>query len=406
MSYEASANGTKYAAVRLNPNSNDWIPLSQYSVERIIPTFHIFDPANNYISQKSKIPIRMRFDQQLSPNSIIKIYVNDQQIPLEKAPNGILSPIAPTIRNYYVPLTEGKNFIRVVATNEHQMTSYDTKTIIRQTAPAYHPKGNLYLLAVGVNQLEHLKGNNLDYAAQDASDMVKLMEAMEGKLYQTVHSYLYTDYTPKKPISDNIVNGLYDYLKYARKTDTVMIFLAGHGKSVSDNQYVFLTQDAKKYGDGNYIMSTVLRWSDINNALKNLVCRKVMILDTCYTGGVDIREQLNKNVENKIIVLTSTSKGQQASECKKYENGCFTYAIEQGLGKDLLADFSGDKKVSITELHVHVTKILNELDQNQKPDIILPGFGGILFFMCSLEIKLIISGFRGSGFLGFWVLGF
>jgi len=38
----------------------------------------------------------------------------------------------------------------------------------------------LYLLAVGVNQLEHLKGNRLDYAAQDASDMVKLMEANDS----------------------------------------------------------------------------------------------------------------------------------------------------------------------------------------------------------------------------------
>jgi hypothetical protein len=376
MNYEASANGSKYAAVRLNPNANDWIPLSEYSRERIIPTFHIFDPANNFISRQAKIPIRMRFDQELSPNSIINIYVNKQPVSLETAPDAPFTPVAPTIHSYYVPLTEGKNFIRVVATNEHQMTSYATKTIIRQTAPVYQPKGNLYFLAVGVNQLENITGNHLEYAAQDAKDMVRLMDAMEGKLYQKVHSHLYTDDTRKKPTSDNIVNALYDHLKYAGKQDTVMIFLAGHGESVSDNQYVFLTRDAKKYGNGDYLRSTVLRWSDINDALKNLHCRKVMILDTCYTGGVDIRGQLNRNIENRIIVLTSTQKGQQASECKQFQNGCFTYAITQGLGKDLRADFSGDKKVSITELHVHITKILNGLGNNQQPDIILPGFGG------------------------------
>jgi WD40 repeat protein len=383
MNYEASANGVQYAAVRLNPNANDWIPLSEYSIERIIPTFHIFDPANNFISRQAKIPIRMRFDQELSPNSIIKIYVNEQQIPLETAPYGIFTPTAPNrIRNFSVPLTEGKNFIRVVATNEHQMTSHDTITIIKQKARSYNPKGNLYLLAVGVNQMKHIPGNNLDFAAKDASDMVNLMHRMEGNLYKQVKSYLFTDDTPKKPTSDNIENALYDYFKPATADDTIMIFLAGHGVTVDKNQYVFLAQDAIKYGDGDYQRSTVLKWADITDSLKNRKCKKIIILDTCYTGGVDINELIPKDnfSKNKIIIFLSTSKGQTAKECKDQRNGCFTHAIKQGLGKDLPADSTRDKEVSITEIKDYAKKVLSSLTDDQMPDVILPGGGSNFIF--------------------------
>jgi len=403
LDYNSSPNGDKYAEVRFNNNNSVRKPLSDYRNKHkksdlfalppvvnavkppkrqiLPPTIHITSPDSIHYTKKSEIPIHIKLDEQASPITKINIFVNNKEIKYQKAPNRILDPIHKSIQQYYILLPHKKNIIRVTATNEDNLTSFDSITVYREMQNLPKPEGILYLISVGVNKLYHLKGNDLDYAANDAIDFARLMKVMKGKLYSDVKVYTYSDKSKEQPTSDIIENALYKYLKHAKKEDTVMIFLAGHGKSISDNQYIFLTRDARQDDNNDYMMSTVLKWSDINDALKNLSCRKVMILDTCYTGGIDIREQFTKGFNNNIIIFTSTKKGQMASECKQYENGCFTYAIEKGLGNNLFADLDKDNIVKITEMELYVSNELKKLTNNQQPDIILPagGSGFILY---------------------------
>jgi len=239
--------------------------------------------------------------------------------------------------------------------------------------------------------LDNIKNNDLDYAANDAKDIAKIMKKLEGKIYNKVNLYTYADKTENIPSLANIVDALYSLQKNASADDTVMIFLAGHGESLNKNQYIFITKDAEQYGSGEYKMSTVLKWANVNDALKNLKCTKLLFLDTCRGGSVDIlyllKHELSlstRDEQSKIILFTSTSQNQVAEECDQFSNGCFTYAIKKGLGEYLkdnnekmpADDNNKDNKITFIELVNYVIKVLEKITAGQKPDISTPN-GGI-----------------------------
>jgi len=397
--YNSSPNGDQYAAIRFNNNTFNWKPLSHYrsryktdnlyafesksECKKIeLPIIKILSPSNNHITQEKVITLEFKKNGVTSPIRHIKFYVNNQlENPLKHPPDiDFLSKRVDNTEKYLIYLPEEQNDIRVVITNEDNLTSFDAIRVFRKKENQ-PPKGKLYLISVGVNTLDHIKGNNLDYAANDANDIVSIMKSMKCKLYSDVITHVYTDYSINKPYSDILENALYDHTKSATANDTVMIFLAGHGVSIDKNKYVLLTRDAEKTGKNDYKISSVLKWADIIDAIKDLKCTILMIIDTCYTGGIDIQELIPKgNYENNIIIFTSTSKNQKASECEKYTNGCFTYAIKKGLGKTLPADLNNDKKVTITEIKDYtVSELEDKLLFKQTPTLIIPKAEGSNF---------------------------
>ena len=336
------------------------------------PGVEIQSPDNNYHTKDSRITVKVKIDSSSAPVNDIHIFVNDKEV--DKKVSDSLTFNKVVIKDYYVDLSEGKNLIKIVATNTNNLTAFDIVIVFREQEIQ---KGTLYFLSIGVNHLENISNNDLDFASKDARDMLDLMEKMKGKLYiyKEVKSTVFTDDSKNKPYSNVIEDALYNHFKQANDDDTVMIFLAGHGESIKSNQYIFLTRNAKKYGNGDYQMSTVLKWSSINAALKNLKCNKIIILDTCYTGGVDI-SSFSLNNSEKVILFTSTSQGQVASECREQQNGCFTYAIKKGFSDDLPADLNKDCDIKITELKDYVDGELKKMSLNQSPDIRLPSGGG------------------------------
>ena len=356
-------------------NENKKISLNkEYVLEKKPPVVKIQFPIKNQMINKSLIPLSVYVECLNATDNYnnILIYINGQQVQKKQATHEHKG--STTIYNYLVNLVENKNHIKVVVSDSNNFTSYDSITVFRV------PEGSLYFLSVGVNQLKKISNNNLDFATKDAIDMANLMKQMKGKLYKDVKAYVYTDESPEKPTADNIVDALYTKLGQATEDDTVMIYLAGHGVTINDNQYIFLSQDSKLIGSNNYQMSSVLKWSDINFALKNIKCTKIMILDTCFTGGVNIEPLLTETIKNKIIVFYSTSKSQRAKECQELKNGCFTHAIIQALSNEMPADKNLDNKVNITELKDFVYTQLIKTSPEQTPDISLP-VGGSNFIM-------------------------
>jgi len=339
------------------------------------PMVKIQSPKNDITVYKPQIKLSVKIESSDATTKYnnIKIEINDQEVQKKQGTQENFA--STTIQTYFVDLVENKNKIKVIVTDSNNLTSHDTITVFRASNDI---KGNLYFLSVGVNKLKQIPNNDLDFAAKDANDMANLMKQMKGKLYKDVNVYLYTDESSKKPTADNIVDALYTHLSQATKDDTVMIYLAGHGVTINDNQYIFLSQDSKMTGNQNYQMSSVLKWSDVNGALKNIKCTKIMILDTCFTGGVNIEPLLTETIKNKIIVFYSTSKSQRAKECVKFKNGCFTHAIIQALNNDMPADKNHDNKVYITELKDYVYTQLKQTSPEQTPDISLPVGGSNL----------------------------
>jgi len=360
-----------------------------YSVEneQQVPKIKILSPKNNHHTIKPEVLIEVNIDGRTSPIKEIAIYVNKKQIELKEGPVRIHDPFLYRIQNYYIPLNKRNNNIKIVATNENNLTNFDNITVVRDFIK---PKGTLYLLSIGVNELENIPNSKLDYAANDAIDIANLMNKMKGTLYKDVKTFVFTDISKnKKPYYKLIMNTMYNNLSYQNQSikedDTVMIFLAGHGVTKNYREYLFLPRDANISINGNYDMTTVIKWSEINNALYGLKCKKILILDTCYTDGVDMSYlMMSDKSKNKMIIFSSTSKKQKAEECKQYTNGCFTHALKLAITEGLTPgnEISKDGKLDISELKVFVTSKMAELGINQTPELSLPyGFSNLVFYV-------------------------
>ena len=106
----------------------------------------------------------------------------------------------------------------MVVTNQQNATAEALVSVFMARERTQGPKGSLYFLAVGVNHLEHIPGNDLDFPAKDAQDMARIMKQLRGRLFKQVHTTVFGDHGPKKPYSADIEDALYDIRKPSPRT--------------------------------------------------------------------------------------------------------------------------------------------------------------------------------------------
>ncbi|CAN2040651.1 Peptidase C14 caspase domain-containing protein [Candidatus Magnetomoraceae bacterium gMMP-15] len=346
-------------------------------IENAPPEVRILKPENGFKTASSMVNLEVKIDDTRAAIRDIAIYVNGSQV-LASNERRVSDPFGGGIKRFSVPINDLRNQIMVQVTNIHNARASSIVEVLRKTIIAQ--KGNLYFLGVGVNKLKNIPLNDLDFPAKDAQNMADLMIKLRGKLFKNVYTYVFSDFSDNEPISWDIEDAL-DELSNANKKDTVMIFLAGHGVTTQNNQFIFLTRNAKRYGNGSYKTSSVLQWQSIYNALKMIDARRIVLLDTCYAGSVDMQDILKKGSDNHIAIISSSSGSETSLESKKLGNGLFTYAILKGLGRGLPADTVKDGKVELTELISYVRAEVKKINPNQTPNIALPiGMDNTPFF--------------------------
>ena len=357
-----------------------------YSIKQIAefapPKVTILKPDNNLSTSKEAITLEVQIESSKAPIKDIALYVNGRQV-LTKDRRITDLRNQGRVQRYAVPLEVDLNNIKVQVTNVKNASSAAFLSIVRKAVgSSIKSQGDLYFFAVGVNHLDNIKSNDLDFPAKDAQDMAKLMQSLQGRLFKKVHTFIYSDLSANPPISSDIVDGLYQ-LHQAGQKDTVMIFLAGHGYTTEQNSFIFLTRNAKQYGNGTYYMSTVLRWANIFEVLHNINARRIVFLDTCYSGGVNISELIKRGSDSNLVILTSSKADQTSKESIKYQNGYFTHAIRKGLGPGLPADGYKDGEVNISELFSFVQGEVRKISHNtQTPVMFIPtGADGYPFFV-------------------------
>jgi hypothetical protein len=72
-------------------------------------------------------------------------------------------------------------------------------------------------------------------------------------------------------------------LKQAKETDTVLLFIAGHGFNDGPN-YRFLATNAEWAG-GALRGSTVVPWYALQEAVETAKGRRILLIDTCHAGN-------------------------------------------------------------------------------------------------------------------------
>jgi WD40 repeat protein len=343
------------------------------------PEIRILMPEDGFETTQERINLEISIDKASAEINDIAIYVNNRQM-LSPQNRRLNNPFGGVRKSYTIRLEPGKNKVKAEVRNSRHATAASVISVIRKAALSQAIKGDLYIMSIGVNELKHIPYNNLKFPAKDAVDIVNVMKTMKGKLFKSVHATIFSDYSDQKPISTDIEDELYT-LRNATKNDTVMLFLAGHGVRLNDREYIFLTRNAKMRPNNSYRMSTVLKWSKVIDAFRKINARRIVFLDTCYSGNVNATEMAKMGSDSEIVIFSSSTGYETSQELDKLQNGIFTHAICKGLTHGIPADMTKDNEVDINELAAYVKTEVKRHNPEQTPNLAAPNGVSFPFFL-------------------------
>jgi uncharacterized caspase-like protein len=214
-------------------------------------------------------------------------------------------------------------------------------------APGNAARGDLYLVSIGVNQYPFLD-QDLKYAKQDAQAFHAWVLQNHAADFNAVHAFLLHDTAPDKPTKRRI-EAVLEELKSAKPEDTVILFMAGHGKNIGPDYY-FLSSDAEADG-GHLATGTAVHWQKIQHSLAQAAGLRLLVVDTCYAKGAFNPTLVNNASAARIAVFSATENANYvAEEQAGLGHGVFTYSLLQGLqGRADSKDWP-DKKIALHEL--------------------------------------------------------
>lgn len=197
----------------------------------------------------------------------------------------------------------------------------------------------IHSLCVGVNKFQDKYFQDLKYAKNDASELNNLIESKFGKGDSRI---ILTDRTATK---NKVLDSLRKIKESAKIEDTVFIFMATHGEFIKGEKltdYYIIVNDTEDGSEQNLIKSSI-SMEEIKNLVTGIKAeKKVIFIDTCYSGGMsrreryrvppNIRENIFKNFESEnFIIITSSQANQTSYESEKLKHGVFTHYLIKGL---------------------------------------------------------------------------
>jgi hypothetical protein len=234
---------------------------------------------------------------------------------------------------------------------------------VRVTRVLEAPKPErLLALCVGVSDYRDPAVQDLKYAHRDAEGLAQEL----GKQRRNYASTRVTALTNERATRAAIQQGLDGLVAEATKSDTVILFFAGHGTTSGPRSFYFTPYDFKE-GDA----TTALAWTEVVQRLARLSeksKRVLVLLDACRSGSTANNEELAKVAltANAGVMLLASCKGSETSLelGKPLEHGAFTLAVLEAMtGR---ASGSADSPVTMLDLFVYVVRRVRELTKNQQ----------------------------------------
>jgi WD40 repeat protein len=342
------------------------------------PKIKISFPPRGDSGSPDKIRLKIAAQKRSLPMQSYTVFVNN--IPVTPSAERHLPDTERDtfMREMEVPFFDDENKVRVEVFNGTSL-GFAESVYHGSDKPPQIIKGDLYLLAFGVNDFENMPKNNLAYAALDAEKIADCFKKGAGKVFKRVFVKVISDQSEHLPTKRNIINS-FSFIKKSKAQDTVIVFLASHGLSDHDGNYYFVPRDAQA-NDVKMILetgvrgsivpnvnpSTLIHWEAFFDALRSVPGKRLLVVDTCQAknieGTFDIHSLAKRSVSSSFAIFAASKGSEESQEYPQGKQGLFTYALLEGLsGK---GDGNKDGRVSLSELYTFATEFV-EVNRNQE----------------------------------------
>lgn len=192
-------------------------------------------------------------------------------------------------------------------------------------------KPKIYLLTVAA---EDYPVKPLNFAIDDVEGFKTVLTAgLNPEFDEVVPHEAREEQTLKSALTSSIKQYRARLEKIVKPEDLLILFVAGHGKSVRGNYYFIPPDPALAQGNRNDVIQQVgIPWADFM-ALSTLQCRKICFLDTCYSGAAleDMKDLRRPADRNRFLLISSADANETAGEDATFGHGYFTYYLLKGM---------------------------------------------------------------------------
>ncbi|OSM02018.1 putative peptidase C14, caspase catalytic subunit p20 [Magnetofaba australis IT-1] len=232
----------------------------------------------------------------------------------------------------------GRNALRAVVAGWQDLLGQSDERIIDASsggAPA-----NFYIAGVGINEYQGPElALNFSVADAQAFTEAYLKHTKGGGQVQSVRTLFLDQQADRSHITEQLAK----FRLTTKPTDTVMVFLSGHGKVVGGEWY-FLPYEATSLRNDYEITKVGVSASTLGAHLVAIPAQQVvLIIDACQSGAVvdhfnhaaqQRRMLRGLSQDTGVHVLAATRADQLAPEFGDLGHGLFTYTLLFGLKQD------------------------------------------------------------------------
>ncbi|NND98976.1 MAG: hypothetical protein HKN47_16790 [Pirellulaceae bacterium] len=297
----------------------------------------------------------------------LSLWLDDHRLAQWRYPQ---SPYAKKIFISEAILREGRNQL-IARAYTQQGVRGDSDARVLAGPAGTEPR--LFALAIGINEYSKLAPSgsdrsgdltSLNYATRDAMAFEMVMASQQKGFAQVATVPLFNDQAKR----DEILRYFQTMREWLKPNDQMVLFFAGHGYAkreggsyipstltliTSDTQIDALESTGVPFARSTGSSSGGINAFTLFDAIANLKCRKLVILDACHSGGAtEFIRSLTPDLNVGPTVMVAAQGNEKAWESKQKLHGIYSYSIVKSLTEDFgRADVDQDGKLSALEMH-------------------------------------------------------
>jgi hypothetical protein len=320
-------------------------------------------PKNYYESEKEEVTIAVRAEE--NANGVGRVYLYHNARPIDAKIRGVTVRRKGDVTEFTLPLLQGANQFIAAARDRDNASEGRSESMTVYYRPKLYPKPDLHLVSIGVSAYQD-QNIRLGSPNADAKAIADIFKTVSPTIYGKVKVHLLTD---GKATKKAVLESLAGLLEATKRTDTVVIFLAGHGDT-DRGMYYYLPFDADITG----IKESCVSLTDLSGIIEKMPANRIaLFLDTCQSGeavkglgmvamsrSLEEKKALASLAKERGIALFSASNAlQSAYEISDLGHGIFTWCMLDVL-KNRKKELAVDKHITINSLLSRVNKMTRE----------------------------------------------